>query len=162
MKTYRYIQTSLLTLLLAVVCVTRVSADETVITWGMSDGSLDVAGSFSAGSENFSSAKVTATSTLAASGANTYDGVTYTKVKESARADEKTHYVDFVITPKEGVTFVPTSVSFNACKIGTDAGRISYSIVSGDTEVSLGDGINPGRNKANTENDGYHRTFADH
>ena len=155
MKTYRYIQTSLLTLLLAVVCVTRVSADETVITWGMSDGSLDVAGSFSAGSENFSSAKVTATSTLAASGANTYDGVTYTKVKESARADEKTHYVDFVITPKEGVTFVPTSVSFNACKMGTDAGRISYSIVSGDTEVSLGDGINPGRNKANTENDGY-------
>ncbi len=71
MKTYRYIQTSLLTLLLAVVCVTRVSADETVITWGMSDGSLDVAGSFSAGSENFSSAKVTATSTLAASGAYT-------------------------------------------------------------------------------------------
>lgn len=155
MKTYRYIQTSLLTLLLAVVCVTRVSADETVITWGMSDGSLDVAGSFSAGSENFSSAKVTATSTLAASGVSPYEGVTYTKVKESARADEKTHYVDFVITPKEGVTFVPTSVSFNACKMGTDAGRISYSIVSGDTEVSLGDGINPGRNKANTENDGY-------
>ena len=155
MKTLRYFQTTLLTLLLTVVCVTRVCADETVITWGMSDGSLDVAGSFSAGSENFSSAKVTATSTLAASGTQTYDGVTYTKVKESTRADEKTHYVDFVITPKEGVTFVPTSVSFNACKIGTDAGRISYSIVSGDTEISLGDGINPGRNKANTENDGY-------
>lgn len=155
MKTLRYFQTIILTLLLTVVCVTRVSADETVITWGMSDGSLDVAGSFSAGSENFSSAKVTATSTLAASGTYIYDDVTYTKVKESTRADEKTHYVDFVITPKEGVTFVPTSVSFNACKIGTDAGRISYSIVSGDTEVSLGDGINPGRNKPNTENDGY-------
>ena len=72
MKTFRYIQTSLLTLLLAVVCVTRVSADETVITWDMSGGSLDVAGSFSAGSENFSSAKVRATSTLAASGAYKY------------------------------------------------------------------------------------------
>ena len=155
MKTFRYIQTSLLTLLLAVVCVTRVSADETVITWDMSGGSLDVAGSFSAGSENFSSAKVTATSTLAASGSQKYGDVTYTKVKESEWVDEKTHYVDFVITPKEGVTFVPTSVSFNACKMGTDAGRISYSIVSGDTEVSLRDGINPGRNKAGTENDGY-------
>ena len=155
MKTFRYIQTSLLTLLLAVVCVTRVSADETVITWDMSGGSLDVAGSFSAGRENFSSAKVRATSTLAASGSQEYDDVTYTKVKESERANDKTHYVDFVITPKEGVTFVPTSVSFNACKMGTDAGRISYSIVSGDTEVSLRDGINPGRNTAGKENDGY-------
>lgn len=155
MKTLRYIQTSLLTLLLAVVCVTRVSAEETVITWGMSGGSLDVAGSFSAGSENFSSAKVTATSTLAASGSQKYGDVTYTKVKESEKVDEKTHYVDFVITPKEGVTFVPKSVSFNACKMGTDAGRISYSIVSGDTEVSLRDGINPGRNTADKVNDGY-------
>ena len=155
MKTFRYIQTSLLTLLLAVVCVTRVSAEETVITWGMSGGSLDVAGSFSAGSENFSSAKVRATSTLAASGSDKYDDVTYTNVKESEKVVDKTHYVDFVITPKEGVTFVPTSVSFNACKMGTDAGRISYSIVSGDTEVSLRDGINPGRNTADKVNDGY-------
>ena len=155
MKTYRYIQTYLLTLLLAVVCVTRVGAEETVITWGMSGGSLDVAGSFSAGRENFSSAKVRATSTLAASGAQPYNRVTYTKVKESERANDKTHYVDFVITPKEGVTFVPTSVSFNACKMGTDAGRISYSIVSGDTEVSLRDSINPGRDKPDKENDGY-------
>lgn len=155
MGNIRYFKTIVLTLLLALVCTIRVSADETVISWDMSAGSFDESGSFSVGSENFSSAKISATSTLSVSGTQTYNSVTYTKVKESAKVDTKTHYVDFVIIPKGGVTFVPTSVSFSACKMGTDAGRVSYSILSGDTEISLGEGINPGRNKANTENDGY-------
>lgn len=56
--------------------------------------------------------------------------------------------VNFMLVPKNGLTFTPTEVSLVATRYGTDGGNIDISWVNPDgTTVSLASGEKPGRNK---------------
>ena len=88
-----------------------------------------------------------------------YDNVstTYTKVLHSGtklNSNDNSQYIDFVVTPKNGVCFVPSAVSFYALRTGTDGGLIDYAIIGDDDKV-LATGIAPKRDSGN-DNDGVH------
>ena len=145
-----------ITTLLVMVGALSASAEETVATWALNAGGADQTAVFSAGTDMFKVGRISTTKTFEVGSTLTYNEVTYTKVKESEKitSNNKTHYVDFIVVPKKGVTFVPKSVSFNAIRLGTGGGYFSYSIVSGDTEEELATGIHPSRNNADA-GDGY-------
>ena len=63
------------------------------------------------------------------------------------------HYVCVAVTPASGHTFKPTSISFDAAKVGTDGGNVDvYYRVGTTTDVALGTGLSPLRNKIAANN----------
>ena len=88
-----------------------------------------------------------------------YEAVAYdpyfTTFKPKTRVTAKSsgHYVRFAVTPESGHTFKPTSISFDAAKVGTDGGNVDvYYSVGTTTEVPLGTGLSPLRNKIGANN----------
>ncbi len=65
------------------------------------------------------------------------------------------HCVSFIITPQQGHTYKPLTLSFDAVKVGTNAGNIDvmYKIGSGE-EQQLAKGVAPLRNKVSTSDPG--------
>jgi hypothetical protein len=100
----------------------------------------------------FSVAGVTLGSKLNYKEVITYNGVDIAEVKPteqvtSANADAT---ISFSLTPKSGISFVPTSVSFKAAKLGTGdnlLGKVTMkcSIKKGTTETVLIPSISPNR-----------------
>lgn len=74
-------------------------------------------------------------------------GVTGTKLQPISQAsDDKSQYVKFILTPKKGISFKPTSISFDAMRWGTDGNKkLHYYVEAGSNSVELGD-VNPNRN----------------
>jgi len=97
---------------------------------------------------------------LTASGAaEGYEPVEYvppfTAFTPTTRVTEKTagHCVSVTVTPQAGHTFMPTSISFDAVKVGTDAGAIDvYYQIGSATDVAIARGIKPLRNKITSSN----------
>ncbi|MBQ4392351.1 MAG: Ig-like domain-containing protein [Prevotella sp.] len=57
--------------------------------------------------------------------------------------------IDFMVIPVAGIKFVPTSVSFNTTRYGTDGGKVDVSWINSDgTTLSIATGISPARNNA--------------
>lgn len=88
-----------------------------------------------------------------------YTAVTYTPAfstfTPTTRVTAKTsgHFLRFLVTPKSGHTFKPTKVSFDAAKVGTDGGNFDvYYNIGTSTEVALGTGLAPLRNKISATN----------
>lgn len=74
-------------------------------------------------------------------------GITGTKLQPTTQAsDDKSQFTKFTLTPKKGITFTPTKISFDAMRWGTDgSNKLHYYAESGSTSVELGD-VNPNRN----------------
>ena len=74
-------------------------------------------------------------------------GVTGTKLQPISQAtDNKSQYVKFILTPKKGINFRPTSISFDAMRWGTDgSNKLHYYVEAGSNSVELGN-VNPNRN----------------
>lgn len=64
----------------------------------------------------------------------------------SADAAVAQNAVVFTIVPKKGVTFKPTKLSFNSCKVGTSGGTWYIDVKAGDKTVRLANALNPLRN----------------
>lgn len=76
-------------------------------------------------------------------------GSTQTKFKPSNNNSSEFSLDDalvMTITPKKGITFKPTSVSFQASKHGTGGGNIGLEVKRGDLSVMVNDALNPARN----------------
>lgn len=59
------------------------------------------------------------------------------------------NYIEFMVTPVNGLKFTPTKISFNTTKYGTSGGKIDATWVNSDgTTVLLEEGILPERNDA--------------
>ena len=57
--------------------------------------------------------------------------------------------INFYFTPKDGLTFTPTKVSFKTTRYGTDGGKVDVSWVNSDAStISLATAISPARNNA--------------
>ncbi|MCI6504305.1 MAG: hypothetical protein MSA13_06795 [Prevotella sp.] len=166
----------LLSIIVTLVMVAVAFAQSVKVTWQYSDIANLSATSVSGDAEGVSlvtgsyalGAQLTAASTLTSSNADTgYTPVTYepafTALQPSAQVTSATsgHNVAFGVTPATGHKFRPTKVSFDACKVGTDAGGIVVKIKeSGGTETQL-ESVTPLRNKiASGNNAGYsHHEF---
>ncbi|MCM1520396.1 MAG: hypothetical protein NC098_06380 [Lachnoclostridium sp.] len=170
---------SFLALIIAALAPVGVMAESYSATWELSnpedlsavtaDGSVTslITTGFTLGD------KISEVRELAKSGADTgYEAVTYTPsftaYKPATKVTSKTagHCLTFTVTPASGHSFKPTSIAFDAVKIGTDAGNfdVYYTIGTG-SDVAVATGISPLRNKIMSGNDtGYSHheySFAD-
>ena len=63
------------------------------------------------------------------------------------KAADGTEGLAFVLQPMKGITFIPTKISFNVIRCGTDGSKmLHYYAICGDNNVDLGD-VWPNRNK---------------
>lgn len=78
------------------------------------------------------------------------DGLTLTKLRPTVKATtpDDNATVKFMISPKNGLKFKPTEISFRAARFGTDDCLIDISWIKADGSVTkLQTGIKPGRPK---------------
>ncbi len=102
---------------------------------------------------------LTVSATLTGSNADEgYQTVTYspafTALTPSVKVDAATSGNNLAVglTPATGHSFKPTKISFDACRVGTDAGGIVIKVKeSGGTETELG-AVTPLRNKIGQDN----------
>ena len=128
--------------------VTWTNGDATAVVTGDAGYTEMVTTAYTMGS------KLTNDGLMTKSNADTgYETVTYdpafTKYKPAEQVSAKTayHNVAFMVTPTSGHKFKPTKISFDAAKVGTDAGNaIVCTKISGGTETDV-DVITPLRNK---------------
>ena len=101
-----------------------------------------------------------ATATM--TGTNADDGYTavsydphFTTFTPKTRVTGKTngHCISVSVTPQEGHSFKPTSIAFDAAKVGTDGGNIDvYYQVANGTSVPVATNLAPLRNKIGASN----------
>ncbi len=93
--------------------------------------------------------------TLTGSGADTANGYTavsydtcFVTVKPTEKVTQPTegHTLTFTLTPASGHKFLPLSIAFDACKVGTDGGMVQVDVSDGTTTTTLGT-AEPLRNK---------------
>lgn len=100
--------------------------------------------------DGFSKTEITVGKNIPESGAKGYDGITYTTFKPSATGsfDNDENAVVFKIVPNEN-KFIPTKVSANIRRFGTDGGLMSVRIKNEEGKTAtLGKDLIPARNKA--------------
>ena len=156
---------TLLTLLLSAVVGVQAQTytDETVTaTWSMADGESSacvVAPDVTALSTSWgvgSNMKVQGTGTYFDKKMTTFR--TIDNVNSSTKSDGS--YVEWTFTPYPGLTFTPTSVSFNMVKIGTgNPSAYVYFIDGEDTEITLAENATIIRNNASNA-DGLNLSYS--
>ncbi len=163
--------------LVALFAIIAVKAQTVTATWQYSDiDNLSVAGVVSGGETSTLLTPsyelgeyLTPYQELANSGADTdsgYEAVVYDphfvtlQPSEQVSAKTEGHKVCFAVAPASGHKFMPTKVSFDACKVGTDNGGIDVVVSDGTTTITLGS-VTPLRNKIQEGNStGYsHHEF---
>ena len=137
---------------------TGYNGEGATITWAFSKGVSGQTATIaydSAEEDLFKSNNVSIGSALSYNGTNTAtidtDSYTETKLRISDKgsATAAANAVKFVITPKTGMTFTPTKVSFVATRCGTDAGKMAMTWLDGENgSTSLESGVTPQRNNA--------------
>lgn len=124
-----------------------------VITYAFDKGTEGQTATYSEGADVwFKNNYVEVGQNLAYKGVKSAGGVTGTGFQPSV-SNEGTandgNCIDFAIQPKNGLYFIPTKVSFQTTRHGTDGGKVDVSWVSADgTVISLQKGISPARNNA--------------
>ncbi len=123
------------------------------ITYTFEKGAEGQTGTYSEGAEAwFKNNYVEIGENLAYAGVKSAGGVTGTGFQPAVNNEgsaNKGNSIDFAIQPKNGLYFIPTKVSFQTTRHGTDGGKVDVSWVSADgTVTSLQKGISPARNSA--------------
>ena len=157
-----------LTTLLAALTVAGASAQSITATWEMSDpdnlSAHNVAGDQEAAAlvvrGQAIGSKIDRMRRLEQSGAESgFEPVVYdppfTAFTPTTKVSSKTtgHSISVSVAPLSGHTFKPTTVSFDAVKVGTDGGAVDvyYSIANGE-EKAIATGLGPLRNKITAAN----------
>ena len=79
----------------------------------------------------------------------------FTTFTPSTRVTAKTtgHYIRFAVTPQSGHSFKPTTIAFDAAKVGTDGGNFDvYYKVGTAAETAIATSVAPLRNKIGAAN----------
>ncbi len=122
------------------------------ITWPFNTGASGQAATYSAGSETYFGANWVANgSNLTYKAANINYDITYTQFQPGAQSNTYTEndLVSFNVRPKTGLSFTPTSISFDCMRYGTDGGSIDVIWKSTDgTLTTLATAVKPARNNS--------------
>jgi len=157
MKTFSLFPYVFLVLTLTSQMVSGTSLDGTVdtplvLSWPFDQGTENQEVHFSGETADyFSLCYVTVGSNLAIKDKNTTYDITYTRFQpfEQLGAASEEGRVSFQIRPKTGLTFLPTQISFDCMRFGTDGGRIDVVWRSSDgTKTTLASGLVPARNNS--------------
>ena len=144
------------------------SAQSISVTWELSDKDNLSAATLS-GEETYTGlvttsftlgANIGETATMTGTNADSgYDAVTYdpyfTRFAPKTRVTSKTsgHCIRLAVTPQSGHKFKPTSISFDAAKVGTDGGNFDvYYQVGTGSETAIATAVAPLRNKIGANN----------
>ena len=98
------------------------------------------------GGEWFKSCYVLAGSKIAFHDTRNVDGTTQTRFQptEQASGPSDDNMVRFVVSPKTGLKFTPSKVSFTSTRFGTDGGNIDIAWVNPDgSKITLAEGESP-------------------
>ncbi len=130
-----------------------VENQQATITYAFDKGTEGQTGTYSEGAEEwFKNNYVEVGQNMAYAGAKSAGGVTGTGFQPSVNNEgsaNEGNCIDFAIQPKNGLYFIPTKVSFQTTRHGTDGGKVDVSWVNADgTVISLQKGISPARNNA--------------
>jgi len=128
-------------------------------TFPFHEGTEKQTAEFGDDADYFLSSKVTHGSGLTITGKGTPKDLT-TPVETLFQPTEKVNSatdenaIQFIIVPKPGFTFTPTSVSITATRFGTNDGLLDFSWLNPDnTTVTLATGQRPNRNDGQTKHD---------
>ena len=125
--------------------VTDPNVTEVTATWPFNTGAEGQKATINV--ENVFSVDAVNVADMTYVGVGADQGITGTKMQPVSQAkDDKSQFVKFTLTPKKGITFKPTSVSFDAMRWGTDGDpKLHYYVEAGSSSVDLGN-VNPNRN----------------
>ncbi len=140
-------------------------AQSVSVTWTLSDkdnlGLAQVTGDNAYLSDSFTlGSNIGATATMTGTNADSgYEAVSYdpyfTTFTPKTRVTGKTagHCIQMTVTPQTGHSFKPTSISFDAAKVGTDGGNVDvYYQLGTASNVGLATALSPLRNKITSSN----------
>jgi pectin methylesterase-like acyl-CoA thioesterase len=123
---------------------------ETEILWAFDLGTDGQTAVYTEGTKDyFGQDYVTVASNLNIVNKNTTAGNTYTQFQPLVQNNSLTEddLVTFVIKPKKGLTFLPSSIEFDCMRFGTDGGKIDVLWMTSDgVKTTLQTGIVPNRN----------------
>lgn len=148
---------------------TTLDNEAVTATFPFHEGTEKQTAEFGDDADYFLSSKVTHGSGLTITGKGTPKDLT-TPVETLFQPTEKVNSatddnaIQFIIVPKPGFTFTPTSVSITATRFGTNDGLLDFSWLNPDnTTVTLATGQRPNRNdgskKHDTDTDAKFTTF---
>src|SRR5574344_689340 len=137
-------------------CLSMVQADNITVLWPLMKGTAN------ATTAELSVDKVVSTSSFElgtnlaynTTSTQTVGGAAFSQIRPlvstaNAKSPTDGDIVKFSVTPKKGIKFTPTRISFNAAKLGTSGGTIDLLYRTGENEnVSLATTLNPNRNNA--------------
>jgi hypothetical protein len=138
----------------------------TVVTWPFNLGTAGQTATFSTGTDKLFSVNWVdkgSNLTLKDKATSTYPTgapVTYTRFQPAAQSAsvDATNLVSFNLRPATGLSFVPTSISFDCMRYGTDGGNIDVAWKSSNgTITTLGTALKP--NRDNNQAGGLHVTY---
>lgn len=126
--------------------------DGVTATWSLNNGT---ASSMSAEVSTLgltSVASMTLGSKLTATSPETIDGMSFYKVQptESASKNEDENAITFTLTPKKGLSYIPTKFAMKAARFGTNGGKMDITASVGDNTVTIAEGITPNRSNDKT------------
>lgn len=138
-----------------------VQTNEVTATWAFSTGAAGQAATID--TENVFSTNYVEVAKMTYEGVASDQDVVGTKMQPiQSASDDKSEYVKFTLMPKEGMTFVPTHIEFDAMRWGTDgSNKLHYYAESGTTNQELGN-VNPNRNGKNNGWSHYSQDITTH
>jgi len=132
----------------------------TTITWPFGNGTAGQVGTYTTGTENYFSVNwVDKGSNLSYKDKATNYSINYTRFQPTATGSvDANNLVAFSIRPATGMSFTPTSISFDCMRYGTDGGSIDVVWKSSDgTTTSVATAIKP--NRDNNTAGGTHASY---
>lgn len=150
------------------------TAEATTITWAFNTGAAGQTASIAYGTATedlFKNSNVSIGANLSYAGTQelkdaggTATGVVSTKVKQNdaGSSTEQKNAIKFTITPKTGLTFTPTRVSFLATRCGTDGGKMEISWIDSEHSAVALESTTAAKNQSTPARDNYTPNFTEY
>ena len=126
----------------------------TTVTFKFDKGSEGQTAAYSEGTEGwFKNSYIELGENVFIKGTGSVSGTTQTQIQpvnNNEGSANDGNAINFLMIPKKGLTFMPTKVSFNTTRYGTDGGKIDVAWLNGDrTTTNIESAVIPARNNAN-------------
>lgn len=124
--------------------------DGVTATWTLNDGPESPMAAELSAQGLTSVASMSVGSNLSVAQAQSIDGMSFYRVQPTvtAAANDDASAITLTLTPRKGLTYIPTHLALKAARFGTDGGMMDIVAETGGNSVTLASGIKPNRNNA--------------
>ena len=122
--------------------------DGVTATWTLGDGTTSSTNGELSVAGLTSTATMTIGSKLTVASPQSVNSLSFYRVQptETVSADDDNAAINFTLTPKKGLVYVPTHIAFKTVRFGTDGGLLDIVASVGDNSVTIAQDIKPDRN----------------